>query len=272
VLFVGNSLLLEGVLFEQLRDGLATTWDARRLVAERTSFYDWYYGLKRLFREGARPDVVVVMLSSRQWIEDEFRGDYSAHFLMDTADLIDLGRDLRLHPTKTSNLLLAHMSRFWGSRSELRNYALQFAVPDLGVLVDLFTSMPNIKPLRSDDVEAVARARIARMRALTEQYDARLVLLVPPTLSIPTHEENGWLGLQRAGEAAGIAVVTPRNTGTFAADAFRDAGFHLNPRGAKTYTERLLPVMRDTLTRVMSPIPNSVQTKRQDIGDSAETQ
>src|SRR5438552_6110208 len=61
VLIVGNSLLDEGVRFERVRDGLRQEWDARRFVVENTSYYDWYYGLKRLFREGARPDIVIVV-------------------------------------------------------------------------------------------------------------------------------------------------------------------------------------------------------------------
>ena len=62
VLLVGNSLLDEDVRFDRVRDALADRWDARRFVIEQTFYYDWYYGLKRLFREGARPDVVIVML------------------------------------------------------------------------------------------------------------------------------------------------------------------------------------------------------------------
>src|SRR4051812_45762801 len=64
LLLVGNSLLEEDVRFEDLRAALFPRWNTRRFVAEQTFYIDWYYGMKRLFRVGARPDVVVLMLST----------------------------------------------------------------------------------------------------------------------------------------------------------------------------------------------------------------
>ena len=74
VLVVGNSLLDEDVRFDRLHDALAARWDARRFVVEQTFYYDWYYGLKRLYREGARPDVVVLMLSHETVASHRDRG------------------------------------------------------------------------------------------------------------------------------------------------------------------------------------------------------
>src|SRR3954464_15249364 len=109
VLLVGNSLMLEGVAFDRLRDALAAQqWDARRLVLERTFYYDWYYGLKRLLESGAQPDVVVLMLSTRQWLSPEIRGEFSAHYLMGAGDVLQLSRELGWHPTKSTNMMFAH--------------------------------------------------------------------------------------------------------------------------------------------------------------------
>src|SRR5581483_2047859 len=118
MLLVGNSLLDEDVRFDRVRDALAGDWDARRFVIEQTYYYDWYYGLKRLFREGARPDVVIVMLTSRQWIHPDVRGDYSAQYLIGTADLLDAARDLALNATQATDLVVANASKFWGTRAE----------------------------------------------------------------------------------------------------------------------------------------------------------
>src|ERR1041385_7708359 len=104
MLVVGNSLLDEGVRFDQIRDALAREWDARRFVVEQTFFLDWFYGLKRLFAEGARPDVVVGMLSRRQWIRSEIRGAYSAYYLVNTRDVPALARELDLNATQTTSL------------------------------------------------------------------------------------------------------------------------------------------------------------------------
>src|SRR5438045_3193304 len=82
VLVVGNSLLDEGVQFDRVRTALDDQCDARRLVVEQTSYFDWYYGIKALLDAGARPDIVVVVLSPSQWVRPDSRGDYSAQYLM----------------------------------------------------------------------------------------------------------------------------------------------------------------------------------------------
>jgi len=62
VLFVGNSLLLANVDLSVVGPALQPRWQSRRLAVESTSYADWYFGLRRLFAEGARPDTVVLML------------------------------------------------------------------------------------------------------------------------------------------------------------------------------------------------------------------
>src|SRR5437667_5102049 len=84
VLVVGNSLLDEGVQFDRVRIGVGAGCDVRRLVVEQTFYFDWYYGLRRLFREGARPDIVVVVLTPSQWVTRDSRGDYTVHYLLST--------------------------------------------------------------------------------------------------------------------------------------------------------------------------------------------
>ncbi len=54
ILFVGNSLLLEGVDMQQLRAGLKPRYQAQRFVVESTQYLDWYYALQGLFRGGMR--------------------------------------------------------------------------------------------------------------------------------------------------------------------------------------------------------------------------
>jgi hypothetical protein len=264
VLFIGNSLLLEGVKFDTLRAALARDYDAHRLVSERTSYYDWYFGLKRLFAEGARPDIVVLTLASPQWITDEIRGDYAARYLMRASDWREARRDLHWNGTKTTNFLVANASEFWGARSELRIFALQFLVPNIEPLTDLFTSNPGAPPLRADDVEPVTAPRLARLQALVEAYHATLVLNLPPTVTIGP-QGDGWLGVVRAAAAAGVTVVRPLPPDTFTIDEFRDAGYHLNDKGAERYTALLLPDLRVALREASptavagSPRPSAAQ-------------
>src|SRR5437773_3576319 len=146
LLVVGNSLLDEGVQFDRVRVGLGEQCDARRLVVEQTCYFDWYYGLKGLLDAGARPDVVVVVLSPSQWTRPDSRGDYTAQYLVRTADLSDLARDLGLNSTQKSSLLLARISKFWGARAEMRNIVLGRLMPDLGRLMN-FSSVIDPTPI-----------------------------------------------------------------------------------------------------------------------------
>src|SRR5581483_8586024 len=136
VLVVGNSLLDEGVQFDRVRHDLGDGWDARRFIVEQTCYYDWYYGLRRLYREGAKPDFVVVALSPSQWVRPDARGDYTAQYLVNTGDVLDLAHDLAFNATQTANLVAARLSKFWGARVEIRNFVLGHLMPDLGRLTD----------------------------------------------------------------------------------------------------------------------------------------
>jgi|KBSMisStandDraft_5_1062788.scaffolds.fasta_scaffold01318_3 hypothetical protein len=256
VLFVGNSLLDEDVRFDRLHDAVAAHWDARRFVVEQTFYYDWYYALKRLYREGARPDVVVLMLSTRQWLRTETRGDYSAYYLMGTRDLPEAVRDLNLNATQAANLAFANVSKFWGARAEMRNFLIGHVMPDLGRLM-AFSSTADTTPLVDDAVELDARERIARLNALVSAYGGRL-LIVLPVLAEP---RDGSAGFMRAAQAQHVSTLRPVPSGTFGLHLYRDAGFHLNPEGAAAFTDQLIPALRraaapDPAPQAVTPPPS----------------
>ena len=245
VLMVGNSLLDEDVRFDDVRAALAPDWDARRFVVEQTFYLDWYYGLRRLFSEGVRPDVVVVMLSARQWVRDEIRGDYSAQYLMSAADTLAAARDLRLNATQTADLAVSSVSKFWGARAEMRNFVLGHLMPDLGPLMDL-SSEVDTRTIEDGEIAAAAVERIARVKTLTDANDAQLVILVPAMLN----PKDGGRGLLRAASDAGVAAVRPVQSGELGARLYRDSGFHLNAAGASEFTARLIPALRQRLKTV----------------------
>jgi hypothetical protein len=56
VLMVGNSLLLEGVDVHRLQKLTSAQMRIYPIFLEATGYYDWFYGLQRLFRDGARPN------------------------------------------------------------------------------------------------------------------------------------------------------------------------------------------------------------------------
>ena len=243
VLVVGNSLLDEGVDFERLRHSLEAGYDARRFMVEQTVYYDWLYGLRRLFQEGARPDTVVVMLGTGHWLSPGIRGDYSAQYLMSTSDLPRVARDLGMHPTDASGFMLAGVSKFWGARVEMRNFVLGHLMPNLGAFMNA-TSAVDRRPIVDADIEPVLATRIARMREVTDAYGSELVLLVPPLLD----PADGSNGLMNAAAADGVRVLRPVTSGSFGAQLYRD-GFHLNEVGASQFTDRLIPALRGELAQ-----------------------
>ena len=247
MLVVGNSLLDEGVQFDHMREALAREWDTRRFVVEQTFFLDWYYGLKRLFSQGAHPDVVVVMLTTQQWIRPEIRGDYSAYYLVNVRDLPALARELDLNATGTASLFFAGISKFWGVRAEMRNFVLGRLMPELGRLMD-FSSVIDPRPLIDEEVERDAVGRIARLKALVDAHGGRLLVLLPPVLDA----NDGSEGFVRAARAVGVATLRPVTSGTFGPQLYRDAGFHLNAVGAAAFTERLIAALQTELPSVLS--------------------
>jgi hypothetical protein len=248
VLMVGNSLLDEDVEFDRLRDSLGAQWQARRFVIENTFYFDWYYALRRLFNEGARPDIVVVMLSTRQWTRSDIRGDYSAYYLMNTGDLPGVIRDLGLNATEAANLLFANLSKFWAARAEMRNFVLARLMPELEQLMHL-SNTADPHPLIDDEVESVVRGRMARLKALTDVHDAQLIFLLPPVLE--PGGTDGANGFVRASQAVGVATLRPLPAGTLGLPFYRDAGHHLNPVGASVFTEKLIPILREQFVSIV---------------------
>jgi hypothetical protein len=245
ILFVGNSLLDEDVRFDRLHDAVAPQWDARRFVVEQTLYYDWYYGLKRLFREGARPDIVVLMLSTRQWVRTEIRGDYSAYYLISTRDLVDATRDLNLNATQATSLAFANVSKFWGARAEMRNFILGHMMPGLGRLM-AFSSVADPTPIVDEAVARDVSDRLARLNALVSSHGGRLVIVLP----VLAEPQDGSAGFMRAARALHVSVLRPVPSGTFGLNMYRDAGFHLNPEGAAAFTEQLIPSLRREVAAV----------------------
>jgi hypothetical protein len=237
VLVVGNSLLDEGVQFDRLREALATRFDTRRYMVEQTVYYDWYYALRRLYREGARPDIVVMMLGTGHWLSSNIRGDYSAQYLMSLEDIPEAAEALDLHPTQATGLLFAGVSKFWGARVEMRNFVLGRLMPDVGRLMN-FSSAVDARAVIDQDVIPILAERIARMRAVTDAHGSQLVLLVAPVLN----PADGSSGLMAAAGSQGVPVLCPVPSGTLGPQLYRD-GFHLNPTGAALFTERLIPVL-----------------------------
>src|SRR3989454_4653932 len=179
VLMIGNSLLLEGVDVDRLKELTSSQMHIYRIFLEATGYYDWFYGLQRLFREGSRPQVVVLGVGVNSFLANSVRQDYVPLMLFDMRDSLGVASDLKMDRTATSNLLLAHSSVFWDTRTVLRAQILRHAVPHYTELVLLLKPQPSIP--RPEQFQKIANYRLERLRELCESHGAKLILLVPPT-------------------------------------------------------------------------------------------
>src|SRR2546425_6672103 len=129
VLMIGNSLLLEGVDVDRLKELTSSQMHIYPIFLEATGYYDWFYGLQRLFREGARPQVVVLGVGVDAFVTNCVRQDYVPLLLFDLQDSLSVASDLKMDRTATSNLVLAHSSVFWDTRGVIRSQVLQHVLP-----------------------------------------------------------------------------------------------------------------------------------------------
>ncbi len=237
VIFVANSLFLEGVDFPKLRTQTSGKLDASRYIVEGTAYYDWYYGLRRLFRSGMRPDAVVLCLNPPHLLSDSIRGDFSARFLFDAVDIWPVSRDTRANLSATSGLYLAHFSNFYATRNVLRSVFTGKVAPAVGVMWS--TSIFSDAIARPDsEAIPVMRERLVALKRLCEDNGARFSFLIPPTRQL------GDTAIVAAGKQAGVLVMRPVPNYSLGTEYYQD-GFHLNTRGAELFTRMLVPALLD---------------------------
>jgi hypothetical protein len=233
VVIVGNSLLLDGINEERLRRSTAGSLQLHPLFLEATHYYDWLYGLRRLFRQGARPQVVVVGLSMESLLENAVRPDYSPILLFDARDVVKVSSDLGLDRTATFNLLLSHWSAFWNMRRIIRVQILGRAIPGARALFTLFKKLPGNRI--GPEFEAVGTSRLRTLRQLGETYGAKVVLLIPPwsTSSEAVRQEIA------AARNVGLDPMVPIDPSALPAELYEPDGIHLNAKGAALFTAAL---------------------------------
>jgi hypothetical protein len=243
VLMVGNSLLLHGVKLDRLKELTSSRMQIYPIFLEATGYNDWLYGLRRLFRQGAKPQVVVLGVGVNYFLRNGVRQDYVPMLFFDAEDTLAAASDLHLDRTATSNLLLEHSSVFWNTRSAIRTQILNHMVPHLEDLFLLINQKPSIP--ESPQFEGTSILRLQRLRELCEANGAKLILLVPPTLS----SENAVNKMAYAAHIAGVDVSVPIDPEALSARFYQRDGMHLNSEGAQLFTSALA---KDLPERVMN--------------------
>jgi len=258
VLMVGNSLLLHGVQVDRFRELTSARMRIYPIFLEQTGYYDWLYGLHRLFCEGARPDAVVVGVGVNYFLENGVRQDYAPMMFFDARDTLSVASDLHLDRTATSNLLLAHSSAFWDTRSAIRAQVLNRVIPHLQDLFSLINPKPSVPA--GTEFAAIANPRLRRLRELCEAYNVKLILLVPPTLS----SESAVAEMVHAAHASGVDVSVPIDPEDLSAEFYQQDGMHLNREGAVLFTSALA---RDLPEHVMvrTTLPSKLHSETADL-------
>lgn len=240
VLVVGSSLLLFAVDFPQFRNLLQPSYTVVRYVIEQTAYLDWYYGLRSLYARGARPDVVVLMLSAKYMASDDLRGDYFAYRMMSPRDTLRVSRDAGLSPTQTFSLFLASFSAYYGTRAETRKFILSKTIPGVRELRTSLIPPPadTFDPKRST---AVVVPRLRQLDDLVRQYGGRFVYAEAPALE-PFFEPS----IRDAASIARVPVLVPISASDLSPSDFID-GHHATVATAARYTPLLAQSLRQTL-------------------------
>jgi lysophospholipase L1-like esterase len=241
VLMVGNSLLLYGVDVRRLQELTNGQVRVYPVFLEATGYYDWFYALRRLFREGARPPVVVLGVGVNGFVADSVRQEYAPLMLFNLEDALDVASDLKMDRTATSNLLLAHASVFWDTRGVLRTQILLHAIPGYRDLILLLKPQPGIAP--GSEFEVVANARLERLRDLCQSYGARLIFLVPPTPGSAQAVRRMTLVAQNAH----VQTLVPIDPDVLSAKYYQSDDLHLNSAGAAIFTSALATFLPQTV-------------------------
>lgn len=243
-LIVGNSLLRAGVDQEMLRRAMAPDYFVSVFPVDYTMYWDWYFGLRRLFADGARPAVVVVSLSPEQLVSDSTIGERFAHFLMRLDDLPQVARAARLDMTAASDYFFAHGSRWLGGRWEIRNWLFSRLIPGAAELVEAF--VPQDRTIAANYTVERALTRLKALKALANANGAQFVFSIPPALDAA----NPATEIQLVSTLAGVPVLLPYRPGEMPRAAFSD-GAHLDSYGAALYIERLQPALYRALSEAV---------------------
>jgi hypothetical protein len=231
IMLVGNSLLRDGVDYDELRRTMALRAKPVRFVIESTTYIDWHSGIKRLLSEGARPDRVVLCLSLYDFLSNTIRGEYSAFYLIRTPDLVSVGKEAGFDLTGTADLFFARYSMFYAGRKNLRTFVLSSLNPAYAGILHQFTTHPG-QPLTDAEVLAHAAPRLIELRSLCAQYSVDFEFILPPGFG------TGSQGLIEAGRRSGTSVLVPVPQNSFALEMYSD-GYHLNHDGAVRFTKIL---------------------------------
>jgi hypothetical protein len=237
---IGNSLMLEGVDVSLLRAKIAPTCVPLPYFVLGTYYYDWLFGLKRLFAEGARPRYVLLGLSPNQLASPDIKGDYSARYLFQQSDLIEVVRETHMGATRASEFVLAHYSEYYSTRETTRGFFMSRVFPGVGELLHSRLGTFRDPEIKESVLGPLSGKRLTALDQLCRANGANFIFVVPPSY------QKGAEIIGRVGRQRGITVLLPVAE-DFDATYYQSDRIHLNGKGSQVFTTRLAADLREEL-------------------------
>jgi hypothetical protein len=253
VAFLGNSLMLDGVDMPLVNATLNPRYVPVPYFVLGTNYYDWFFGLRRLFAEGMRPEYVVLGLSPDQLASSDLRGDITARYMVQQADLLDVVRQTHMGATRGSEFILAHYSEFYSTRDVTRGFVMSRVLPSVGELLHGRYASVRDPDIDTPILKQVASSRLAALDNLCRSNGARLLFVVPPTY------QKGAGTILDVGKERGISVFVPVKDDEFDQSDFQSDGIHMNEKGSRIFTERLMESLNEELPKKLQNAPSAGQ-------------
>ena len=235
----GNSCLEYGVDLVQLQASLSSVVRIQRLMVLASTYEDWYYGLKKIFREGSRPQYVALMLSPMQLSLNFPTSELSAVYLYSGSDLGRVADDQHMSPTERATLYITHYSPFWGSREATRHWK-QKTLPGYEAAMKI-----QSQRLSQQHDFQLDPQRIQDLKLLCARYNTELILVIPPT-GQPA-DTVGADQVHAAARAIGVSVLQPLPNTSVDSTYYQDDGYHLNAKGSRLFTSLLVGALREPI-------------------------
>ncbi len=264
ILFMGNSLIREGVVAPLIEEQLCRTLhgpiSVRRVTTDATGIPEWYYAFKQFFADAACvPDILILgfegdgggHLSDQRQV---FPNRLGQHFcqLADVPEAFEY--DVKSLDQRV-DFLAASMSCAYANRDRIQKRVLDLMIPDYQSAARHMNAMManSDKGLHKQaETEVVPEFhRLSRMIALAEENKVRLIFVAMP---VP-RQYSVDPALVHVASVHGIPLIDGRAVPGISADMFPD-GYHMNQSAATTFSDFLAEQLASSEVAIFDSAPD----------------
>jgi hypothetical protein len=233
VLFAGNSLIFMDVAQPALQKAMGGRYMVHTTGVSGSTYFDWQYGLRALFRRGSQPDVLVFAISPSQFIRDPTVTPMIVSQLWTNHEVFSYRKDQKINLSMSTELLLERYSTFFALRDIVRIYARK-VIPGFMDLVGVWGRPTPMKPTENQSPSKTAYMEKLAMLVREVPAGTQFVLLIPPT-----NQPNDTAAepfLREAAQELGIPVEEPVGEYQWPSSKFQPDRYHLNYYSAVEYS------------------------------------